>query len=58
MFSLKKLICEWCSTCEQEVYIEKYKASKCPNCNTRILPCCMCDCDIVDCNNCKYEGEL
>lgn len=49
------LITEWCSHCENEVEIPADRPSSCPECGESILPCCMCDMDIVNCNQCKFD---
>ncbi len=44
---------EWCSCCNTEVKL--YAVSErqtCPNCGVTILPCALCDCDVVDCAKC------
>lgn len=52
------LICdEWCPHCENEVAIKAYGVSKCPECGKKILPCSMCDSDLIDCNHCPYENS-
>lgn len=46
------LITEWCSFCNNEVLIPACGESACPICGKPILPCSMCDNDIVNCNKC------
>ncbi len=45
---------EWCSICDSEVVIPAFRESRCPICGERILPCSMCDPDLVDCRRCPY----
>lgn len=42
------LLFEYCSNCQEEVRILSNQASKCPNCDYRILPCSMCDNDKIN----------
>ena len=48
---------EQCYHCNTEVKIPNDKASKCPECGNRILPCSMCNMDEVKCSKCPYEKK-
>lgn len=44
---------EWCPHCEIEVKLDAIlKKQICPNCGEMILPCALCDCDVVKCTEC------
>lgn len=47
---------EWCPHCEIEVKLDAIlKKQICPNCGEIILPCALCDCDVVKCAECPIE---
>lgn len=46
---------EWCPYCENEVVIPVCGESLCPVCGKPIVPCSMCDSDIVDCSRCVWR---
>lgn len=47
---------EWCPHCETEVKLDSlFEKQTCPNCGETILPCALCDCDTVKCNECPLE---
>ena len=49
---------ELCSCCNTEVKLyAAFESQNCPNCGERILPCALCDCDVVDCTKCPLEKE-
>ncbi len=48
---------EVCPECESEVVIPAYRASRCPECGRRIIPCSMCDMEFMDCSRCMYGGN-
>lgn len=51
------LMCdESCSYCGNEVSIKAYGISKCPECGKKILPCSMCDSDLISCDHCPYQN--
>jgi len=54
----KKKVFEWCSHCESEVKIKRDRISKCPYCKASIRPCMLCDMDIVNCNDCKFDKTV
>jgi predicted RNA-binding Zn-ribbon protein involved in translation (DUF1610 family) len=55
-FDIMNKISEWCPKCNTEVELEEsFTTQICPNCNKEILPCCMCDNDEVNCNECPLE---
>ncbi len=54
----KKKVTEWCSHCDREVKIHGDRISKCPYCKTSIRPCMLCDMDIVNCNDCKFDKAI
>ena len=47
---------EWCPHCETEVKLDaKLKKQTCPNCGETILPCALCDYDVVKCAECPID---
>lgn len=47
---------EWCPHCETEVKLDVIlKKQICPNCGESILPCALCDCDVVKCSKCPID---
>lgn len=50
----EKTIIEWCPHCETEVEIPAHLCitQTCPNCGKEILPCSLCNNDIVNCREC------
>lgn len=51
----KVLGVEQCPYCEQLTNITKVGVNQCSNCGKYIAPCCLCDMNKVDCNNCVTE---
>lgn len=50
-------ITEWCQYCDTEVELDNvFKVHVCPNCGARILPCSVCDWDVVKCNKCPLSN--
>lgn len=50
---------EWCPHCETEVKLDAIlKKQVCPNCGEIILPCALCNCDVVKCTECPTENAL
>lgn len=47
-------IYEWCDNCGMETKIGE-NGGKCEHCGKFLLPCSLCDMDIVDCNKCPYK---
>ena len=50
-----ELTTEWCPHCNTEVDIPVIGESHCPNCGELIVPCNMCDSDIVNCSECVWR---
>ena len=51
-------IWEVCPHCEQEVELKpEMKIQVCPECGKWICPCSMCDCNLVECQNCELEKQ-
>ena len=40
---------EWCSNCEEEFIVNKFKIYICPGCGEKVYPCSLCDMDKVVC---------
>ena len=54
-----KTVIEWCAYCEEEVEISTLPVEGvCPNCGKGIIPCNMCDHNIVDCSKCHITERV
>ena len=46
---------ETCGECETEFVMAAYHPEACPHCGMAVLPCNMCDTDVMDCRQCPYS---
>lgn len=50
-------LCPFCDHLSLIVWDGKSHTTECENCGKTIRLCSLCDCDVVDCENCKIESE-